>query len=60
LTSNAIAASKANGFNALVIVDTAGRLAVDEEMMNEIANVHKANSTTRNFVRCRCNDRSRW
>ena len=30
---------KANGFN-VVIVDTAGRLAVDEEMMNEIANVH--------------------
>jgi signal recognition particle subunit SRP54 len=25
-----------------VIVDTAGRLAVDEEMMTEIANVHKA------------------
>jgi signal recognition particle subunit SRP54 len=33
--------AKANGFN-VVIVDTAGRLAVDEEMMNEIANVHKA------------------
>ncbi len=32
---------KANGFN-VVIVDTAGRLAVDEEMMTEIANVHKA------------------
>ena len=26
----------------VVIVDTAGRLAVDEEMMNEIANVHAA------------------
>ena len=26
----------------VVIIDTAGRLAVDEEMMNEIANVHKA------------------
>ena len=38
---NAIAHAKANGFN-VVIVDTAGRLAVDEEMMNEIANVHKA------------------
>ncbi|RZJ58666.1 MAG: signal recognition particle protein [Flavobacterium sp.] len=38
---NAIAHAKANGFN-VVIVDTAGRLAVDEEMMNEIADVHKA------------------
>jgi len=28
--------------NDVVIIDTAGRLAVDEEMMNEIANVKKA------------------
>ena len=33
--------AKANGFN-VVIIDTAGRLAVDEEMMNEISNIHKA------------------
>ena len=26
----------------MVIVDTAGRLAVDEALMNEIANIHKA------------------
>lgn len=38
---NAIQHAKANGFN-VVIVDTAGRLAIDEEMMNEIANVHAA------------------
>ena len=30
-----------NGFNA-VIIDTAGRLAIDEAMMTEIANIHKA------------------
>ena len=36
-----IAHAKANGHN-VVIVDTAGRLAVDQEMMNEIANIHKA------------------
>lgn len=36
-----IAHAKANGFN-VVIIDTAGRLAVDEEMMNEIAAIHKA------------------
>ena len=41
ISENAIAYAKANGFN-VVIVDTAGRLAVDEEMMNEIANVHAA------------------
>lgn len=41
IAQNAIKHAKANGFN-VVIVDTAGRLAVDEEMMNEIANVHKA------------------
>lgn len=41
IATNAIRHAKANGFN-VVIVDTAGRLAVDEEMMTEIANVHKA------------------
>ena len=35
-----IAHAKANGFN-VVIIDTAGRLAVDEVMMNEISNIHK-------------------
>ncbi|MFY7665202.1 signal recognition particle protein [Flavobacterium sp.] len=41
IAQNAIKYAKANGFN-LVIVDTAGRLAVDEEMMDEIARVHQA------------------
>ena len=36
-----VAFAKANGHN-VVIVDTAGRLAVDTEMMDEIANIHKA------------------
>jgi len=36
-----IAHAKANGQN-VVIIDTAGRLAVDEAMMTEIANIHKA------------------
>lgn len=36
-----IAHAKANGYN-VVIIDTAGRLAVDEAMMNEISNIHKA------------------
>ena len=36
-----IAHAKANGFN-VVIIDTAGRLAVDEAMMNEISNIHKS------------------
>ena len=36
-----VAHAKANGHN-VVIIDTAGRLAVDEAMMNEISNIHKA------------------
>ena len=36
-----VAHAKANGHN-VVIVDTAGRLAVDEAMMAEISNIHKA------------------
>ncbi|MFD1315767.1 signal recognition particle protein [Namhaeicola litoreus] len=41
IAQNAIKYAKANGKNT-VIIDTAGRLAVDEEMMNEISNIHKA------------------
>ncbi|GGE01096.1 signal recognition particle protein [Planktosalinus lacus] len=41
IAQNAIAHAKQNGHN-VVIIDTAGRLAVDEEMMNEISNVYKA------------------
>ncbi len=38
IAENAIAKAKKDGKN-VVIVDTAGRLAVDEEMMNEIAKI---------------------
>ncbi|MCB9232886.1 MAG: signal recognition particle protein [Bacteroidia bacterium] len=41
IASNAIRVAKEKGKD-VVIVDTAGRLAVDEEMMNEIANVKAA------------------
>ncbi len=41
ISTNALAHAKSNGHN-VVIVDTAGRLAVDEEMMAEIGNIHKA------------------
>ncbi|CAM4017063.1 signal recognition particle protein [Flavobacterium branchiophilum NBRC 15030 = ATCC 35035] len=41
ISQNAIKYAKEKGFN-VVIIDTAGRLAVDEEMMTEIANVHQA------------------
>lgn len=39
IAENAIKYAKEKGYNT-VIVDTAGRLAVDEEMMNEIERVH--------------------
>ncbi len=41
IAENAIAHAKATGKD-VVIVDTAGRLAVDEAMMTEIANIKKA------------------
>src|SRR5210317_64227 len=41
IAKNAIAHAKSNGKN-VVIIDTAGRLAVDETMMTEISNIHKA------------------
>ncbi len=41
IANNAIREAKAKNYN-VVIVDTAGRLAVDEEMMNEIATLKNA------------------
>ena len=41
ISLNAIKYAKENGKN-VVIIDTAGRLAVDEAMMTEISNIHKA------------------
>ena len=41
ISKDAIAYAKENGHN-VVIIDTAGRLAVDEAMMTEISNIHAA------------------
>lgn len=41
ISLNAIKKAKTENYN-VVIIDTAGRLAVDEEMMNEISNVKQA------------------
>jgi len=41
IAQNAIKYAKSNGKN-VVIIDTAGRLAVDEQMMTEISNIHSA------------------
>ncbi len=41
ISQNALKHAKATGKN-VVIIDTAGRLAVDEKMMTEISNIHKA------------------
>jgi signal recognition particle subunit SRP54 len=50
IATDAIAYAKSNSFN-VVIVDTAGRLAVDEQMMNEIEQVKLAlNPTETLFV----------
>jgi len=50
IAKNAISAARREGYS-LVIVDTAGRLAVDEQMMDEIAAIKKAvNPTETLFV----------
>ncbi len=41
IAKDAIAHAKNYGHN-VVIIDTAGRLAIDEEMMNEIASIHQS------------------
>ena len=45
IAKNAIAKAKAEGYST-VIVDTAGRLAVDQQLMDEISELHKAVSPT--------------
>ena len=45
IAQDAIRQARANG-NDVVIIDTAGRLAVDEQMMTEIANIKKAINPT--------------
>jgi signal recognition particle subunit SRP54 len=45
IAKNAVSLAKKEGYS-LLIIDTAGRLAVDEEMMKEIAAVKKAVSPT--------------
>ncbi|MCF8298578.1 MAG: signal recognition particle protein [Saprospiraceae bacterium] len=40
IAKRAISHAKENGYN-VVIIDTAGRLAIDQEMMNEISEIHK-------------------
>ncbi len=53
IARNAIAKAKQEGYS-LVIIDTAGRLAIDEQMMEEIASIKKAvNPST--FC-CGCHD----
>lgn len=50
IAQNAITYAKSNGHN-VVIIDTAGRLAIDDEMMTEIENVKRAiNPTETLFV----------
>lgn len=50
IARNAVSKAKQEGYS-LVIVDTAGRLAVDEQMMNEIAAIKRAiNPTETLFV----------
>ena len=41
IARNAIARAKAEGYS-VVIIDTAGRLAVDQELMDEISALHDA------------------
>ena len=57
IAKNAISKAKQEGFS-LVIIDTAGRLAVDEQMMQEIAAIKKAVSPTETTICSRLNDRS--
>ncbi len=51
VAQNAVNYAKSNGFD-VVVLDTAGRLHIDEEMMNEIANVAKAVTPHQIYLIC--------
>ena len=55
ISQNAIQFAKDNKHD-VVIIDTAGRLAIDEAMMNEIRNVHQAANPTPFQVNFRLNE----
>ena len=48
IAQNAIAEAKAKNKN-VVIIDTAGRLAIDEAMMTEVANIKECCQSHRRF-----------
>ena len=51
VAENAVKAAKKGGYD-VVILDTAGRLHVDEELMNEVSNVAKATNPHQIFLVC--------
>ncbi len=57
IAENGIKYARQHSFN-VVIVDTAGRLAIDEEMMREIEAVAEGRETLRDVIRGRFDDRS--
>ena len=57
IAQNAVKEAKAKGYD-VVIVDTAGRLAVDEQMMQEIAAIKHGINPRRDTLRGRCHDRT--
>jgi signal recognition particle subunit SRP54 len=56
IAQNAIKEAKSNNKN-VVIIDTAGRLAIDEAMMTEVANIKSAVNPSENSFRGGFNDR---
>ncbi len=56
IAQNGIKEAKRLGHD-LVIVDTAGRLAIDAAMMNEIESIKKTYQSAGNSFCCGCNDR---
>ena len=51
ICADAAARAKAEGFNA-VIYDTAGRLAIDDELMGELRDIHEATSPANTLLVC--------
>ena len=52
------ALKKRSSNSDVLLVDTAGRLHVDEAMMDEIKRVHAAGQYHETLFVCRCDDRS--
>ena len=57
IVKRALQYAKEKNYN-LILIDTAGRLHIDEDLMQELVEIKENRESRRNFIDGRCDDRS--